>query len=417
MLEHYLKSARLLDRLRSGPLSGHLDDLAARLHRQRFTWASGRRILGLAGKFNEFALGVGVEEAAQIDAGLVEHFVNKELKAKGIYGRDGESLLRHLLEHLRAKGLLSPLMEPDPDDPFASILARYDRHLASVRGLAASSRAQYRRYARRLLEWFRGRHGERPLARLRGVDVLEYITDCADLHPSGSWRNNLCSLTRGFLRFLRWEGIIEVDLDRVVPTLPHWRLQTVPRHLPWQQVRALIDSVDATRPIGMRDKAVLLSIALLGLRNQEVRRLALGDLRWRAGAIRLPETKSRRERVLPLPQELGTALAEYVLRARPRLDVPQVFVRHRAPQGPITSTSGIVYIVRKHLQRAGIRAPSHGAHLLRHSLATRMVNQGVAIKQVADVLGHVSIDTTAIYTKVNTRSLSAVALPFPGGEA
>jgi site-specific recombinase XerD len=246
---------------------------------------------------------------------------------------------------------------------------------------------------------------------------LDFITDLAGLNPSGSWRHNLCSLTRGFLRYLRWEGVVEVDLDRVVPTLPHWRLQSIPRHLPWAQVRALIDGVDTSTALGLRDRAVLLSIATLGLRGQEVRNLKLTEIQWRAGEIRLAETKSRRERALPLPQELGTALAEYVLHGRPRLDVPHVFLRHRAPQGPITSTHGVGHIVRKHLLRARIRAPSHGAHMLRHSLATRMVNQGVGVKQIADLLGHASIDSTAVYTKVDVRSLSAVALPFPGGDA
>lgn len=267
--------------------------------------------------------------------------------------------------------------------------------------------------ARRLLDW----HGERSLTSLTGVDVLDYITELADLHPSGSWRNNLCSLTRSFLRFLRWEGIQDNDLDRVVPTLPRWRLQSIPRHLPWEKVEALIKSVDTSSPLGLRDKAVLLSIARLGLRNQEVRNLHLGDIRWRAGEIRLAETKSRRELALPLPGDMGAAIAEYVMHGRPRKNVPHVFLRHRAPQGPITSTHGIGEIVRKHLLKAGIQAPSYGAHLLRHSLATRMVNRGVPIKEIADLLGHESIDTTAIYTKVDTEDLAAVALPFPGGEA
>jgi site-specific recombinase XerD len=180
-------------------------------------------------------------------------------------------------------------------------------------------------------------------------------------------------------------------------------------------VQAVIESVDTSTSSGLRDKAVLVLIATLGLRNQEVRNLQLDDIRWRAAEIRLAETKSRRERALPLPQQVGEAIAEYVMHGRPALDVPHVFVRHRAPQGPITSTHGIGDIVRNHLRRAGIRAPSYGAHVLRHSLATRMVNQGVAIKQIADVLGHASIDTTAIYTKVDRRRLSAVALPFPRG--
>jgi site-specific recombinase XerD len=264
--------------------------------------------------------------------------------------------------------------------------------------------------------WLQKRHGNKLLDRLNGVDVLEYITQLAGRHPSASWRNNLCSYTRVFLRYLRWQGIIHVDLDRVVPKLPQWRLRDIPRHLPWEQVRRLIASVDITRPIGLRDKAVMLLIAVLGLRNQEVRGLQLVDIFWRTAEIRLKTTKNRRDRILPLPGEVGSAIADYLLYGRPRVGALEVFLRHLTPVGPITSTHGVGDIVKKHLLRAGIQASNHGAHLLRHSLATRMVNQAVPIKQIADMLGHASIDTTATYTKVDTTRLAAAALPFPGGE-
>ena len=209
--------------------------------------------------------------------------------------------------------------------------------------------------------------------------------------------------------------MLNADLDRVVPKLPGWRLSNVPRHLCWEDVRKLINSVDTSKPVGLRDRAVLLLIATTGMRNQEVRCLQLKDILWRTGEIRLRKTKCRRERVVPLPGEAGSAIADYLLRGRPRIGSPEVFLRHFTPPAPITSTHGIGDIVERGLRRAGIHASSRGAHLLRHSLATRMVNQAVPIKQIADMLGHVSIDTTPIYTKVDTTHLAAVALPFPGG--
>jgi site-specific recombinase XerD len=201
----------------------------------------------------------------------------------------------------------------------------------------------------------------------------------------------------------------------MVPRVPGWRLNTLPRCLTWEQTRALINSVDTRYPKGLRDKAVLLLLADLGLRNEEVRSLRIQDVAWRAGEIRLPEAKTRRERVLPLTQDAGAALADYLLRGRPPLDVPQIFLRHRSPKGPLDTSHGVSNIVRRYLEVAGIDAPAHGAYLLRHTLATRMVNQQVPIKEIADVLGHASIDTTAIYSKVNVVSLATVALPFPGG--
>jgi site-specific recombinase XerD len=323
--------------------------------------------------------------------------------------------LGHFGKHLRDQGIMPTGGIQPSHDPYESTLRNYAGHLCDVRGLALSSRTESLRHARRLLTWLENRHGDGFIDRLNGVDVLEFITEFAGAHPSRSWRNSLCSYTRVFLRYLRWRGIIHADLDRVVPKLRGWRLSNVPRHLAWEDVRKLIDSIDTRKPVGLRDRAVLLLIATTGMRNQEVRCLQLKDIVWRTAEIRLRKTKTRRERVLPLTGEAGSAIADYLLRGRPRIGAPEVFLRHFTPAGPITTTHGIGDIVKKHLRRSGIHASSRGAHLLRHSLATRMVNQSVPIKQIADMLGHTSIDTTAIYTKVDTVNLTAVALPFPGG--
>ena len=127
-------------------------------------------------------------------------------------------------------------------------------------------------------------------------------------------------------------------------------------------------------------------------------------------------TKSKRERVVPLLQEAGEALAKYVLHARPRIGSQRVFLSHVPPVGPFMSSGGISRIVRSRLERSGITLSRvAGAHLLRHSLATQLVRQRRPINEVAGLLGHRSIDTTAIYVKVALPQLADVALPFPGG--
>jgi site-specific recombinase XerD len=413
MLEHLFQSSKHLAQLRQAPFARTIDALADKFYRLGYAKRYSQRILWIVGQFNDYARALGIGTAAEVNESLMRHFVEDPA-----YGGTFVSVaMHHFGKHLRDQGIVPTTAAPRLDDLCESILDNYDMHLVNVRGLALSSRTQSLRYARRFLIWLQDRHGNNFLDRPNGVDVLEYITELAGLHPSGSWRNSLCSYTRVFLRYLRWQGIIHVDLDRVVPKVRHWRLRNIPRHLPWEQVRRLIESVDPRRPTGLRDKAVLLLIAALGLRNQEVRGLRLTDICWRTAEIRLIKTKTRRERILPLPGDVGAAIADYLLHGRPRVAIPQVFLRHFTPVGPITTTHGIGDIVKKHLLRAGIHASNHGAHLLRHSLATRMVNQAVPIKQIADMLGHTSIDTTAIYTKVDTSRLAAVALPFPGGEA
>ena len=416
MLENYFKRKTRLNELRQGPMGEYIESMAAHLKQLGYSLKSGQRILTGVGKFNDFARKRGIKNAKEIDGELIARFI-RQGKFSGNMTKDVTWSMKHMKEHLRQCGIMQNPSTAQPEDPFHALMGRYDHHMRDVRGLGASTRELYVRGARRFYTWLQKRYSDRPFRKLKGMDVLEFITDFAGLHESRGWRNGLSSQTRIFLKYLQLEGMIKVELDRVVPRIAGGRLSSIPRHLPWEKVRMLIDSVDISSPGGKRDKAVLLLIAALGLRSQEVRNLKFDDIDWRAGHIRLSETKTRRERLLPLPGEVGEALADYILSGRPKKDEPYVFLHHYAPHDPIIKTQVIGDIVRRRLRRLEMTAPSYGAHLLRHSLATHMVNQGVAIKVIADVLGHESIDTTAIYTKVDSKSLAAVALPFPGGES
>ena len=411
MLDKYFIRPTRIRQLRRGQLGPYLDDFATELHRQGYATSTAQSRLSLCAKFGSFARSEGVDVAAFDDA-LVKRFLD-DLAIDGRFP-EAEAAMTLLLAHLRARGVVAPASTTQPPvrEP---IMDGYDAYLRDVKGLQPSTRESYLRGAFRLVRWVDAK--KRTLAKLSRADVLTFVsTSLSDAH-SASWRKHVCSETRCFLRFLGGEGHAAMGLERAVPRSARWRLDTVPRHLPWEQVRRLIDSVDTTHGLGLRDKAALLVLATLGLRNGDVRRMRLADVRWRTGELHLPQTKSAKARVLPMPHEVGAALADYVLHGRPMVDVPEVFVRHRAPRGAFTSAGGIGAIVKEHLRRTGIAAPSRGAHLLRHSLATRLVNAGVPIKTIADVLGHQSIDTTAIYTKVDVTRLALAALPFPTGGA
>jgi integrase/recombinase XerD len=419
MLEFYFTDGRCLDRLRSGPLARCIDELAGDLQRHGYARHTARLTLGIAAKFSQFAVGRGLTSAARIDDELVECFLKKELPPQGRF-RHASTAMHLVLTLLRRRGRIPPARKPPPPDASARLLAKYDRYLRDTRGLVASTRDHYLRSSRRLLVWRLRHSSSRSLRSLSGADVVAFIKDSIRQHPvvndgnESTFGQQLCSATRIFLRYLRGEGIIDSDLARVVPKIPKWRLASIPRHLPWDDVRKLVDSVDTSRPVGLRDRAILLLIARLGLRASEVRTLELRNINWRSGEIRLARTKNRRERIVPLPQEVGAALAAYVLRARPQVNLPFVFLRKCAPRAPLTAPNAIGGIVARQLRRAKILAPSRpGSHLLRHSLATRMINAGTPIKDIADLLGHASIDTTAIYAKVDVPRLAAVALPFP----
>ena len=414
MLELYFSSPTRLKQLRRGPLAPHLDRLAVELRSSGYRHSTAASILSMVGQFSLY-LHQRQLEIRDTDEALGERFIEEELRAFGDY-KSAPNMLWHLLGYLRRQALIPPLPESS-DEPSAidELIARLRRHLRQVRGLSESSCTQQGIHVRRFLDWHVDRHNGLAIGHIDGPEILEYVSYACNLRPeSRSWPCHVTSSTRSFLRFLRWENLIAYDLDRVVPPIPKYRLSNVPKHLPWQQIRAVIDTVDTLIPEGKRDRAALLLLAVLGLRNTDVVTLELTHIDWRQATIHLPKTKSRRERVLPMPQEVGDALADYILHGRPPLVTPHVFVRHRPPLGPFESMHAVSGIAYKHLKRAGVKADvPYSAHLFRFSLATHLVNHGTPIKEIADMLGHVSIDTTAIYTKVDVTHLADVALPVP----
>jgi integrase/recombinase XerD len=270
--------------------------------------------------------------------------------------------------------------------------------------------------ARRILAWFGDRHPEWPLAAMTGEHVLAVIEHLLSMSARDSTRSAATSYARTFFRFLRWSDLNDQDLARFVPRTPCWRLAHLPPRLPWEDVRRAIDAIDRTTAKGRRDRAILLLLATTGIRNKELRSLELEDIRWRAAEILVRQGKARRDRVVPLVQETGEALADYILHARPRIDSRRVFLCTVPPVGPFRASAPVSRIVRSRLEIGGIKLPrGAGAHLVRHSLATELVSQRRPINEVADLLGHRSMDTTAIYVKVALPQLADVALPFPGG--
>jgi site-specific recombinase XerD len=217
------------------------------------------------------------------------------------------------------------------------------------------------------------------------------------------------------LRFLISEGQVPRGLEGAVPMPHQWTLASLPRHLNKEQVSQVLAVCQETKPNELRNATVLLLLARLGLRAGEVASLCLEDIHWAEGRLLIRAGKSHRERTLPLEEQIGQALVEYLQHRRPRALHRHVFLQCHAPYGPLTNVA-ISHIARRALQRAGIAVTRPGAHVFRHTVATEMVRGGASFHQVADVLGHESLQTTAIYAKLDLHSLSQLALPWPGGE-
>lgn len=220
---------------------------------------------------------------------------------------------------------------------------------------------------------------------------------------------------RMYLRFLSLKGACPADLVKAIVSPRRWRLSTLPRYISMEEVERVIASCDAATAVGVRDRAVLLLLARLGLRSGDVSKLLLSDIDWRNAQVSV-SGKSKRPATLPLPQDVGDALLEYIRTVRPRVDSGHVFVRLMAPFTPFSSSSAVSLIVRRALARAGVEtAGSRGGHLFRHSLATHMLRTGVSLDTIGALLRHESVETTRIYAKTDVRMLQEVSQPWLGG--
>jgi site-specific recombinase XerD len=293
-----------------------------------------------------------------------------------------------------------------------TLLAAFDTHLESARGATQQTRREYGRYVRQFLE-DRSREEKVDVAELSARELIDFVAERAK-HRKPSTAKLVATALRSFLRFLQMRGLGDARLVSAVPTIPNWKLARLPKILTSAQLRALLCACDRATPTGRRDYAMTLCLAQMGLRAGEVAQLMLDDIDWRAGTLRIAIGKSRRDSVLPLPVPIARAIVAYLRRGRPATLERRVFVRHRVAVGKRLTSSSVRAAIRRAFERSHAHVSSRGTHALRHTAATRMLRAGASLKDLADVLRHRSLDTTAIYAKVDLRRLAAVALPWPG---
>ena len=251
------------------------------------------------------------------------------------------------------------------------------------------------------------------LSRLCAGDVMRFVRCQAPrLHLKRA--KLLTTALRSFLHYARYRGDIALDLAAAVPAVANWSMPSIPRAIPADAVRRLLASINRRTAMGRRDYAILLLLARLGLRGGEVARLNLEDIDWNVGSLTV-QGKGGQRSVLPLPPDVGAAIAAYLRRGRPRSISRRVFLRIQAPLCGFRGPVAIASLVRHNLLRAGIKAPTQGAHQFRHALATEMLRHGASLAEIGQVLRHRSPETTKIYTKVDVESLRALALPWPRG--
>jgi site-specific recombinase XerD len=268
---------------------------------------------------------------------------------------------------------------------------------------------RYENTARRFLQQQAMTGGGLNLAGLTGTDVNAFLLRECGRISAGSAKGRVAEL-RAILRFLYLQDLTPLRLATAVPPVGGWRLAALPPTMTTAAVQSLLDRCDRCTDVGVRDFAIMMLVARLGLRSIEVARLELRDVDWRAGEL-VVRGKARRQDRLPLPADVGEALARYLAQGRAPADNRRLFLTCRAPCGPIRADL-VGDVVERACRRAGL--PRVGPHRLRHALAAELLRRGAGLAAISQVLRHQDLATTALYAKVDLAALRQVAQPWPG---
>jgi site-specific recombinase XerD len=412
LIEKYFSAPKTLRRLRAGLSGPHIDGFAEALEHRGYSHATAIRYLRAAAHLGCFVERKGAA-LADINASTLDDFRRHLPRCRcpqsnggktGYHAQFGVKLFhRHLVQCGVCPDLSASTEKQNPVPP---LVAAFQAWFQTHRGVAQPTLRLYSRGAAEVL----GALG----ADVRGWTseaLRAFLLDRSNQCGAETTQKLITSL-RAFLRYLSFRGEARPDLDLAIPAIAHWRLASLPRCLSAKELERLIAACDGDTPARLRDRAIVLLLSRLGLRAGDVAQLRFSDINWENGTLQVIG-KGRYQVRLPLPQDVGDALLRY-LECRPQVDhTDQIFLRGIAPFRPFISAHCVSGVVKRALQRAGIKAPVRGAHLLRHTAATEMLRNGVPLDQIGLVLRHRSIDVSAYYAEVDVALLRQVAQPWP----
>jgi len=407
-MEQFFKKRYTLARLREGPLGPFAYAYADHLAEQGYARDTARCMFGVLGDFCRWFAQCGMT-VHEIDKETLARYLRYRHSRRRPTGNDA-GYLAGFLRFLVNKGAVPERVAAIT--PVQHVKEEFRRYLQDERGLAQATIRYYVDTAEQFLASLYG-DGEVHLGRLQAADVIAFVQREAKRVRANRARMVTIAL-RSFLQYLRHRGLIAVDLRASVPAVANWSMASIPKTLSPDEVKRLLDQCDRSTGQGRRDYAILLLLARLGLRRGEIAELTLDDLSWESGEIRIRGPAGRCDR-LPLPHQIGEALAAYLQHGRPVCKSRHVFIRAHAPRRELASATGLRSMVCRTLERAGLNPPMRGTHLLRHSLATQMLKDGASLAEIGEILRHRQQQTTTIYAKVDLASLRTLALPWPGG--
>jgi len=399
----------LSQHLHTGPLVPHLDAFAAVLSGQGYSRLTTKVKIRAISKLSQW-----LQKRHLVIEDLNESCINKFIRyrKKRNLLRSGDQLaLTQFIAFLREEGILSEFVPEIKVSEIQRIENSFTQYLQQERGLSQATIDNYLPTIRRFLtERFRRKI---IFEKLCARDISKFVLRYAHTMSPGRTQT-MNNALRSFFRFLRQRGEIAIDLAAAVPTVAKWQFSEIPKFLQPEQVELILESCDRNTGTGKRNYAILLLMSRLGLRAGEIVHMELDDILWETGEL-IVKGKSSREEKLPLPHDVGQAIATYLREIRPHCSSRRLFIRMVAPLRGFSSSVNVCTIVRDSLARAGINTDFKGAHLFRHTLATNMLRGGANITEIGEILRHQNPNATEIYAKVDFASLRTIAQPWPGG--
>ena len=406
----FFKCHRVIRRLHEGPLGVHIDAYAALLQEQGYKRASACVHLQIVADLSRWMQRreLGVKD---IDAETLKRYLHCRRHYVGRY-RGASAAPYKILDMLRDRGIVDQELPPVAVDEGARTEADFKRYLSQERGLSVAILHIYLPIVHQFLQERFG-HGPTEFSALCATDLTGFVQRHVHERSPRSAQHMVGAL-RAFLRYLRYRGKITSDLAACVPTVANWSFSTLPRFLQPGQVQQVLAHCNRRTTLGRRNYAILLLLARLGLRAGEVVAMTLDDIDWKAGHLTV-RGKGGRWVQMPLPMDVGRAIAAYLQDGRPHRGSRRLFIREHAPRVGFANSAAISTLVQRALARAGVNSPHTGAHVFRHTLATEMLRHGASLNEIGELLRHQHPNTTQIYAKVDLSALRPLALRWPGG--
>lgn len=418
-LELILVNSKAFKGIQEGPLRDQIDGFCRWLGKQGYSNFAIRDHIAHISYFNTYIKQCNINSFKDITADHVEDFISgylpqpKKNHISTSYQKAIAGSVHRFVEYLHECGLIDEFRKPVNN--YQPLIDGYLKWLKNYKNSSPKTLIIHQQYLVQFLEWLNTNININELYLLTPEKVQEYFINYAKNHGQ-SCRRSMQSTLRMFFRYCVNQGYIKKDLSLSIPTLRTYKLSRIPYGIEDKEARRLLASIDRNTDSGRRDYAIIQILYTYGVRGGQVSSLRFDNINWEASQIHFKALKHGKKSLVPLTDNVGESLLDYLQNSRPDFSYPEIFLTVQAPYRPLASSDAISTIVARRMHMANIKSPNYGARAFRHLFASRMLKNGYSLKYIADMIGHRNISTTFIYTKIDFDTLKVAALNWPEDE-